>query len=67
MFDPEVYKKMYLQDGKLPEDYPLYLVKIKNDEVEDEKVSHNLITILYYIAATNWYNNEWSINQINEF
>ena len=65
LFDPLIYKQMYLvSSNKLPEDYPFYLIDINNKE---QKVTHNLITALNYIANFNWKEIEWSINQINEF
>lgn len=64
LFDPEQYRKKYLvNDPKLPEDYPFYLVQISGQQ----KVCHSLITVLFYISNFDWCNTEWSINQVNEF
>jgi len=65
MFDPSFYRDTYIKnnDDKLPEDHPFYLVEIDGDQ----KVTHNLVTALIYISATDWQNNNWAINQINEF
>lgn len=64
LFDLAVYKEKYLNDdNKLPEDYSFYLVDINGIQ----KVTHNLITALKYIATFDWKNDEWSINKINEF
>lgn len=65
MFDPGLYRDTYLKDDddKIPEDHPFYLVDIDGDQ----KVTHNLVTALKYIATTDWQNNNWAINQINEF
>lgn len=64
LYDPSIYKFKYLIDNdKLPDDYPLYLIDIN----ETNKVTHNLIPALTYIASFDWKNIEWSINQINEF
>ena len=64
LFDPEAYRATYLSAGEhLPEDHPLYLIEVDGEQ----KVCHNLITGLCHIASTEWHQNEWSINQINEF
>lgn len=64
LFDPVFYRETYLiQDSKLPEDYPFYLVEID----ETQMVTHNLITALLHISSFEWQQMEWSINQINEF
>lgn len=62
LFDPEEYKRNYLID-KLPEDYPFYMININ----DIQKVTHNLVSALNYIASFDWQNINWSINQINEF
>jgi len=63
LYDPIVYKNTYLQHAKLPEGHPFYIIKI--DDVE--KVTHNLITGINFIASNDWKNIKWSINQINDF
>ncbi|AYV81747.1 MAG: hypothetical protein Harvfovirus58_5 [Harvfovirus sp.] len=65
IFDPILYRETYLSgdDDVLPEDHPFYLVDVDGDQ----KVTHNLITALKYISATNWQSNSWAINQVNEF
>jgi hypothetical protein len=63
LYDPTEYRDKYLISGKLDEDYPFYMVKLSNSE----KVTHNLITAISYIASFNWKECDWEINQINEF
>ena len=64
LYDPAEYRIKYLQDNPvLPEHYPFYLCRIQSTE----KVSHNLLTILIYIASFDWHNTEWSINQLADF
>jgi hypothetical protein len=63
LYDPTEYRKVHMGSGKLPEDYPFYMVNIKGEQ----KVTHNLITALMYVASSSWQEEEWSINQVNEF
>ena len=64
LYDPLEYREKFLiKEPTLPEHYPFYLLRIGSTE----KVSHNLLPILIYIASNDWHNTEWSINQLADF
>ena len=63
LYDPTIYKNTFLKNSSLPADYPFYIIKTE----DEEKVTHNLITGINFIASKDWKNIKWSINQINEF
>ena len=63
LHDPKIYREKYLKDGKLPENYPCYLIDI-NGEL---KLTHNLISALTLVISTKWKTEPWSITQINNF